>query len=657
LADVGGSMKIDQALFGYDGGHRLLASSLPLGPDAPLLTELSDVVPGAIFGNGDGYWTGLPLPSLKKYALLRTWPAPEMSRPGCVWTHALLLDPKILELFEDLSILQSMASRPKNMLDMERYKHTIEIPPTNHSASHYHSDEALISDLILKLYGQKEAIIKTAVPGELVEPLFAVWSQQWPRLRRNFKFQTALTRSAASTSSVRMDITTTLASSAEVSNVAPERPEWVCAAQQDVYDGHRGPLRSFLRKYGSDVKRQKASFRPLVQLSLLDQKSTTDVSGKVLLILEKSFPSVEDAKRLKEDLINGDLIPSAQPGLVIHILADDSTDILPTPNVNGLARIANIDPRSSVELVEIAELAIASTAPIGLAIQDLLINKISIFSQTWLLENSTSNITKFFCKNKPSLITEQTLYRLSDDDLIYALPYIANSPDSLAAIMGILLSRESKELATILFDLTPQETASAVLSRASEFGLPSNSIWITELLRRRNLLLDCDVLKSATTPDIILECVNALGWLSPEVLKAGCDPWANAIAELNPNLLSKKEEHLAAFFTALALHTGKQSGLSVVERFFDTLHSKIMNSDLNQKTVDFLLPHLASVGFFKGWDLGLRLRLSIVGAYVKYNWPRNSFLNLSHKKKTRIMLAEAATETDEGHYYADESLL
>ena len=650
-------MKIDQALFGYDGGHRLLASSLPLGPDAPLLTELSDVAPGAIFGNGDGYWTGLPLPSLKRYALLRTWPAPEMSRPGCVWTHALLLDPKILEIFEDLSDLQSLASRPKNILDTERYKHAIDISPNTPQAPHSDSGSELIANLIFKLYGQKEAVIKTTVPGELVDSLFLVWSQQWPRLRRNFKFQTALTRSTASTSSIRMDITTALASSTETLTADPIRSDWVRAAQQDINDGCDGPLRSFLRKYGADVKRQKASFRPLVEIHLLDRKSIADASDKILLILAKAFPSVEDAKKLKEDLVNGDLIPSAQPGLILNLLADESSCILPAPNTTGLARIVNLDPRSPTGLIKIAEQAITSKTPIGLAIQGLLINDISTSSQAWLLENSSGSSVRFFCKYKPSLVTERTINHLSDEDLICAMPHIANSPSSFTALIGTLLSRESTELATTLFALAPQATAAAVLSKASKFGLTYTSIWMTELFRRHYLLLDENVLEAASTPDVILECINALGWLSPEVLKAGCAPWVSAIATLNKNLPSKKEESIAAFFTVLALHTGHSSGLSFIERFFDTLHSRIIDSDLSQKTVDFLLPHLASVGFFKGWDLGLKFRLSIVDAYVRYNWPRNSFLNLSHRKKTRIMLAEAASETAEGDYYADESLL
>jgi hypothetical protein len=64
-------LKIDNCLFGYDDGHRLLASSVKLGGEATSqLTLLSDLAPGARFGSSDGYWTGFPLPQLERYALI-----------------------------------------------------------------------------------------------------------------------------------------------------------------------------------------------------------------------------------------------------------------------------------------------------------------------------------------------------------------------------------------------------------------------------------------------------------------------------------------------------------------------------------------------------------------------------------------------------------
>ena len=182
-------MNVDQCLFGYEDGHRLLASSLPLGDESSLLTELSDLAPGTIFGSSEGYWTGLPIASLGRYVLMRTWPAPEMSRPGCVWTHALLLEPLLLEVISDLSILQSLFLRPEKPTDRARYRTKVDVSAHLASPIAKRQKSSVLTSLLSALYGTHTSSIEIQQPGELDAPLFNVWSQQWPRLRRNFRFR------------------------------------------------------------------------------------------------------------------------------------------------------------------------------------------------------------------------------------------------------------------------------------------------------------------------------------------------------------------------------------------------------------------------------------------------------------------------------------
>ena len=42
----------------------------------------------------ESYLTAYPLPRSSLVAFARTWTAPEMPRPGCVWTHTLLIEQK-----------------------------------------------------------------------------------------------------------------------------------------------------------------------------------------------------------------------------------------------------------------------------------------------------------------------------------------------------------------------------------------------------------------------------------------------------------------------------------------------------------------------------------------------------------------------------------
>lgn len=86
-------MHIDQVLHGYNNGHHLIASSvsLPL-KDTDKMSYLSDwsgyVNP---FNKDTSYITAYPLAESQSYVIARSWYADEMSRPGCVWTHSLVV--------------------------------------------------------------------------------------------------------------------------------------------------------------------------------------------------------------------------------------------------------------------------------------------------------------------------------------------------------------------------------------------------------------------------------------------------------------------------------------------------------------------------------------------------------------------------------------
>ena len=88
---------LHQALHGYSEGHRLLESSIPIPDDLKrLMQRMSDLSGSSVINGFQDYLTGYPLSSLNAYALAKTWYAPEMSRPGCVWTHTFVIAASVL---------------------------------------------------------------------------------------------------------------------------------------------------------------------------------------------------------------------------------------------------------------------------------------------------------------------------------------------------------------------------------------------------------------------------------------------------------------------------------------------------------------------------------------------------------------------------------
>ena len=106
-------IKVHQALHRYSDKHRQLACSARLAPqDAKLVLVMSDVSGSGVASEGSSYLTGYPLSEGGMYALARTWSAPEMPRPGCVWTHTLFIDFPDLAAIATPSRLAKLFARP-----------------------------------------------------------------------------------------------------------------------------------------------------------------------------------------------------------------------------------------------------------------------------------------------------------------------------------------------------------------------------------------------------------------------------------------------------------------------------------------------------------------------------------------------------------------
>src|SRR5579871_3801485 len=120
--DIAGTkLQIHQALHGYSRGHQRLSGSSQVRPrDAKAMLVLSDISGPGVRPGDEGYLTGYPLAESGLYVLARTWSAPEMPRPGCVWTHSLLIDFADLAVLTDPAVLLNLFRRP-TADDFSRY--------------------------------------------------------------------------------------------------------------------------------------------------------------------------------------------------------------------------------------------------------------------------------------------------------------------------------------------------------------------------------------------------------------------------------------------------------------------------------------------------------------------------------------------------------
>lgn len=187
------SASVHQAIHGYRDGHRLLSSSTPLPPEASrTMLVLSDMSGPSMQPGFDEYLTAYPLPGTDLFVLARTWYAPEMQRPGCVWTHSLLIPRAhvaripttgLLGAFRrpQLEGVESAASKPVEVDEVT----------SGGATPDGFADRGLAASLIGAVLGQPRPVIVVADTAAQFEALFLrLWEELWPAERTRFSFCT-----------------------------------------------------------------------------------------------------------------------------------------------------------------------------------------------------------------------------------------------------------------------------------------------------------------------------------------------------------------------------------------------------------------------------------------------------------------------------------
>lgn len=186
------SMSIHQAIHGYRDGHRLLSSSLGLGADAArAMLVLSDMSGPSMHPGFDEYLTGYPLPGTDLYVFAKTWYAPEMKRPGCVWTHSLLI-PR--EHISDVYSNRLVEAFRRPQVDGAERSATVPVA--------FESDASLLDPegfentsiaamLVSAVLGQPRPVVLAVDTVAQVQPVFLrIWDGLWPSAKARLTFCT-----------------------------------------------------------------------------------------------------------------------------------------------------------------------------------------------------------------------------------------------------------------------------------------------------------------------------------------------------------------------------------------------------------------------------------------------------------------------------------
>ena len=314
-------MIIEQTLYGYNKGHGLLASSFPVRPnnDSSLMSVLSDWTGFRNELGEDSYMTFYPLSNGEKYAFAKTWYAEEMERPGCVWTHTLIVDLKEMDRNFDFRVLDDYFRRPQKD-DYEFYQHKIEIDnfETRNSNVVFNmfDDTSLLVLYLLLLGNNKNLFIYMDKAQRAYQALCFYLLQYLPLDMLKW-----ISLSTGSTSRRKLGSEDfSIQFTDNITNISLSNAPWKGKIAKEnftigllyIYEQSKrenDTFPSLIRLFREDIKDEKEKlFAFAMLMKELDTALNEKVGGKeyanVLSLLEEYFPKQNEGIRLKSNFLS-----------------------------------------------------------------------------------------------------------------------------------------------------------------------------------------------------------------------------------------------------------------------------------------------------------------------------------------------------------------
>lgn len=591
--------EVGQGVFGYSNGHRLLTSTVSLSSvDIYELAAASDLAPGAQISGTSSYLTGFSLPDSKLYALIRTWLAPEMPRPGCVWSHVLLLDQTLMATQIDLTVLSDLHRRPDGYASDSTFSKPVTI---NRRLRGRRAGRQETEMVLSACYGDAQLDADQEERGSIEQAIFAAWSQQWPRLRRQFVF-----RSIATTSELKGQFIQFKRGSSPARGGGPAA--WLNEAVEDATSESVTPLRRFLWRYGKDVQSEKETLPELVQLHIAtrSKKGLYSVADRVLT----RFPPGQ-AETLKRDVLG---LSSDKLSQVPSVNAVDLMRLLSKHQDFGVGNepgeLSSVFSRVDQQhLIELMVVLMTSREQLG-DMFDLVFDAILPIVDGEAVEDPKTplDFALMAATRRADLLTPALIERFASDDLL-DLWALELTPDQRSEIMLAIMQRPYVDAAG---DVALSQLAQALqdaVHLSNRSGLHGS--WSSFFPKHISAFVD--EIATVSTGDDLAAATSLFGFpTEPErVVRA----WFEAFKAKRSSMSNDNESRLLAYLLALSIKYGIENYQDVLLAISDRLRHRILRAELPSDAENRLsqcLPYDEA-----RWDLNRRLLKMFRKAYKR----------------------------------------
>ena len=653
---------IDQALYGYDGGHRLLATSRKLNTrNQHGALQLTDRSAPASHIPPSGYLTGHPFSDDGVYVLSRTWSAPEMERPGCVWTQSLFIAFTDLAQISNLDQLASLFRRPRTSWDYAEYSRPLELEHIP-GVSNPGIDILLARSIVASLYGQPEEQIFLTVDNEAASErvVMAVWGQQWPRLRRGFRFCTLISKDR-STPDHRFDLQLRSSKFRRLPNWVEYQQSgahhntslgaWVDVCLQDL-TASQHPLRDFLRRVGGDLTKGRARFAELCELyGHISSEEETAAIERTLEYVEHRLPP-DEGRLLRKSAIDNAIRQAvflSDRGLVtvLPYLPND----FPSYSEDSLAKLARrywrIDPN----------ILLASATPYKIRKEFGQIAQEITPSDAWKVMGRNENLFRAILNAKPEVLFLPQIWNGETDGAYIEQLKRVHDKALKVRILNTIVSANRRDLAEIVVARMGSEFVleSLVVKQAGEIG-ETGIHFVCEALAQgpdiagtigKHLRDD----KNPLTKRLIYVLTNRV---QPSDVLDGerneIDPWAIAWNASTGGLDAHSTDAVHIFYAERAFFLGCSASVSLLSIAFDPLFDRLTRYEMSYDNRVRLSYQFDSSDWWD-WSHARRFMRATANFAIAVELPEFALLTITHTRRRLTELLQMIAHAKRGRRY------
>jgi hypothetical protein len=676
LHNESGEEVLDQLLHGYSDGHRLLQGSRRI-PDelSRQILRMSDLSGGSVVDGFDEYFTGYPLTSLELYALAKTWYAPEMPRPGCVWTHTLLIPVSAMSRLRFLGAIESFFRRPGQTGKSDYSKPLHVTPALNAEADNRALPKETISvaDVLFHFYqnADRPLVLPAQSSRKFESTIFALWSQQWPELRMRLTFCTG-SLSARNYGGRPLDIQcipisrtreVSLAISAEsavqpdiLESISTDIPVWAVTAGRDASAHGMSEVRKFLWSV-SGASANRSDFVSF--MAIFDSMRESPALVDLIALIATLFPEASSGVELKNRLLGGpqrDFQVSFSERDVLlelaktsHFASFDGAKLLVEARSLHLCAAA---PESATWLL--THLFQASLNPLGEEILNGLMSGVNP-EMAISLTNEHPELLPSLFRAKPDLAVSARLWRQGGERKRELFESVAShdglNPSLIASVVSAMLDSGADGLIGRALDRWGKDAVYQVLAWSESRNGEMSDMCRQALSLHVNSVMDWVTSHPDIQPESAVAIARVVAPYSHDVVRYDSTIWLRTFRSLRGRSNETTKNYIGAFIVALGLRDAPPSPIELLSVSFEEIHEAASRKLLTDEAWLILEPLVPELAWYSNWDKCERLRRALVSAFVQYRWADTELRKAVKDREMRCQIVKSAKKVEGGQEY------